>query len=255
MALTMPSASFGSNQVDFGGMMAPASATAMRSAIAVGWSAKATAAASDLTSRSSSLEPPPAADEVDPLVAARIGDAEDRLDHVPGEQRHRQPRHRIAALQDLGQDLGLQPELPPAAAENHADLVRPRRADRTVARLDRVAAADLAENRLGGETVQVAQHAVVVEDGHFLLRQQHGEERAVLDPPRLGDPERRGRAVVAVGDVERRQGVDGAGQRGDGRPSNTGQSSWRTPSSAVTSTAATPAEASASSASIAGVSG
>jgi hypothetical protein len=34
--LTMPSASFGSNQVDFGGMIAPASATAMRSRICVG---------------------------------------------------------------------------------------------------------------------------------------------------------------------------------------------------------------------------
>ena len=32
----MPSASFGSNQVDFGGMIPPASATAIRSAIAVG---------------------------------------------------------------------------------------------------------------------------------------------------------------------------------------------------------------------------
>jgi hypothetical protein len=34
--LTIPSASFGSNQVDFGGMIAPASATAMRSLICVG---------------------------------------------------------------------------------------------------------------------------------------------------------------------------------------------------------------------------
>ena len=34
--LTMPSASFGSNQVDFGGMISPASATAIRSAICVG---------------------------------------------------------------------------------------------------------------------------------------------------------------------------------------------------------------------------
>ena len=36
MWLTMPSASLGSNQVDFGGMIAPASATAMRSRISVG---------------------------------------------------------------------------------------------------------------------------------------------------------------------------------------------------------------------------
>ncbi len=34
--LTMPSASLGSNQVDFGGMIAPASATAIRSVISVG---------------------------------------------------------------------------------------------------------------------------------------------------------------------------------------------------------------------------
>ena len=36
MWLTMPSASFGSNQVDFGGMISPASATAIRSLICVG---------------------------------------------------------------------------------------------------------------------------------------------------------------------------------------------------------------------------
>ena len=36
MWLTRPSASLGSNQVDFGGMIAPASATAMRSLISVG---------------------------------------------------------------------------------------------------------------------------------------------------------------------------------------------------------------------------
>ncbi len=34
--LTMPSANFGSNQVDFGGMMPPASATAIRSSMLVG---------------------------------------------------------------------------------------------------------------------------------------------------------------------------------------------------------------------------
>ena len=32
----MPSASFGSNQVDFGGMISPASATAIRSVMVVG---------------------------------------------------------------------------------------------------------------------------------------------------------------------------------------------------------------------------
>ena len=34
--ITMPSRSFGSNQVDFGGMMSPASATAINSPIEVG---------------------------------------------------------------------------------------------------------------------------------------------------------------------------------------------------------------------------
>ena len=65
--------------------------------------------------------------------------------------------------------------------------------------------------------VQVAQHAVVVENGHLLLGQQHGEEIAVLDAAGLGHAQRRRRTVVAVGDVERRQGVDRAGQRLDRR--------------------------------------
>ena len=59
------------------------------------------------TSRSSSLQAAAAADEVDALVAARIGDAENRLDDVPGEQRDRQPRHRVGAARRLGRELGL----------------------------------------------------------------------------------------------------------------------------------------------------
>src|SRR5262245_18738970 len=57
--LTMPSTSLGSNQVDLGGMMPPASDTASRSSMAVGQSAKATAISPELTRRSSSPNPRP----------------------------------------------------------------------------------------------------------------------------------------------------------------------------------------------------
>src|SRR5690606_6770442 len=52
-----PSASFGSNQVDFGGISSSASATSMSSSMLVGWSANATAARRESTRRSSSSSP------------------------------------------------------------------------------------------------------------------------------------------------------------------------------------------------------
>ena len=143
------------------------------------------------------LEPAPTADEVDSLVATRIGNAENRFDYVSREQRHRQARDRIGASRGLGVDLGPERKAKPVSAENHADLVRAARADRLVARLDRVAPSDLAQDLVWGESVQVAQHAVVVENGHLLLWQQHGKKIAVFLGARLGNTQ--GRAPTGDG--------------------------------------------------------
>ena len=70
------------------------------------------------------LDPAPAADEVNPFVAARIGDAENRFDDISCEQRHRQARDRIGASRGLGGDLGLERKTMPTPGENHAHLVR-----------------------------------------------------------------------------------------------------------------------------------
>ena len=40
----------------------------------------------------------------------------------------------------------------------------------------RVALAQLRQQRFGTAAMQIPEHAVVVEDGHFVLRKQHGEE-------------------------------------------------------------------------------
>ena len=50
-----------------------------------------------------------------------------------------------------------------------------------------------------------------------MLRQQHRKKIAVLPATRLRDAQGRGRAVMAVGDIERGQGVDGARERRDRR--------------------------------------
>ena len=51
------------------------------------------------------------------------------------------------------------------------------------------------------------------------MRKHHGEEIAAARRAAagLGDARGRRRAVMAVGDIERRQGIEGARQRRDGR--------------------------------------
>ena len=65
----------------------------------------------------------------------------------------------------------------------------------------------------GGQTVQVLHHAVVVDDAELARGEGHGKEVAVLLTPRmvgipalalLSHTRRGGRAVMAVGDVQRR---------------------------------------------------
>ena len=91
----MPSASLGSNQVDFGGMMPPASATAIRSSMLRRVEREGHRHLAGVDAALELGEAAPAADEVDALVGARVGDAEERLDQVAGEQRDRQPADRV----------------------------------------------------------------------------------------------------------------------------------------------------------------
>ena len=93
----MPSASLGSNQVDFGGM------TARRrpppSGLPCGWGTARTPpplAAVD-PALLQLAQPANAADEIDALVGARILDAEDRRQQIVGEQAHRRPADRVGS--------------------------------------------------------------------------------------------------------------------------------------------------------------
>ena len=62
---------------------------------------------------------------------------------------------------------------------------------------------------------------MVVEDRHLVMREDHRQEIAVPPAPlpsrACATPRGRRRAVVAVGDVERRQGFDGAREAAIGR--------------------------------------
>ena len=84
---------------------------------------------------------------------------------------------------------------------------------------DREALAQLGEECLRRAAVQIPQHAVVVEDGHLVMRKDHREEiavRACAVAARLRHPRGGGGAVMPVGDVDRGQGVERARQRRDG---------------------------------------
>ena len=75
------------------------------------------------------------------------------------------------------------------------------------------ALAERGEQLVGVAAVQVLEHAVVVEDGHLVRRERGPRGSSAPTRPvaaRLGDARGGGRAVVAVGDVERGQRVDGA---------------------------------------------
>ncbi len=122
--LTMPSASLGSNQVDFGGMIS----AGVRDRHQVGHLRRVEREGRrHLAGRDPPLQPfqaAAAADEIDALVGALIGDAEQRLEHVARQQRDRQPADRIVC----GHELGIERQPVPAAGEEHAELARRGRA-------------------------------------------------------------------------------------------------------------------------------
>ena len=93
------------------------------------------------------------------------------------------------------------------------------RAHRLIRRRHRETLAERGEQLLGASPVQIADHAVVVEDGHLVMRKNHREEiavRAGRAAAPLRDPGGRGGTVVPVGDVDRRQRVEGFGQGANG---------------------------------------
>jgi hypothetical protein len=70
------------------------------------------------------------------------------------------------------------------------------------------------------KSVEVLDDAVVVEDAHLVVGEDHGQEGvggrlAAMLVARRGDARGGGGTVVAVGDVERRHGVEAGGDRGD----------------------------------------
>jgi hypothetical protein len=116
-----------------------------------------------------------------------------------------------------GGDFGFQRQTVPMPGQIHSGFARRGRAHRLIARRNRVGFAQPRQKLVRAVPVQIADDAVIVEDRHLVLREHHGEEiarRAIAAGFR--DTLRRGRAVMAVGDIERRQGIDGAGQRRDG---------------------------------------
>ena len=103
--ISNPSRSFGSNHVDFGGMISPASDTAIRSATLTGIQRerdRRLARVDQLLERPGAAR---AADEIDPLVGAHVGDLQHRrqqplLQHADVERADRirsRPARRAAA--------------------------------------------------------------------------------------------------------------------------------------------------------------
>ena len=78
-------------------MIPPASATAITSSIWVGVKRERHRHLARIDPARQLGEAAAAADEVDALVGALVGDAEDRLDQIVGEQRDRQPSTGSAA--------------------------------------------------------------------------------------------------------------------------------------------------------------
>ena len=120
-------------------------------------------------------EPAAAADEVDAFVGARVGDAEKRLDDVPGEQRDRQLPDRIV----LRDQIGPERKAVPSAGEIHAELGQSCGADGPIGTPDREALAQFGKEFFRVASVQIPDHAVVVQDGHLVMRKNHRQEIAV----------------------------------------------------------------------------
>ena len=187
----MPSASFGSNQVDFGGMIPPRVGDRHQVGHLGRIECKGDRHVAGRDPAFEFGEAARATDEIDAFVGPLIGDAEERLEHMARQQRDRQPSDRIA----LGDELGPQRQPVPAAVEIHAELRRSGRTYRPIRCRNREAFPQLGEERFRAAAVEVAYNPVVVQDRHLVMRKQHREKMAV----RRGKLSKRGRASSRSG--------------------------------------------------------
>ena len=202
-------------------MIWPASLTAIRSSIEVGWTAKAAALSPESTRFFNSPRPTDAADEIDARIEARIADAEDGFE----QQARQQPD--IEAGRDIvaGRRDGARRQAIPAAVHIETELAGLARTGFAVDGLDLADLLDVLEEFGRGQAVEIGDDPVVVEDPHFVGREDDGQEGFVpLGAGRgriggaagLGDPDGGIGAVMAVGDVERLLGLESIGQGAQG---------------------------------------
>ena len=132
------------------------------------------------------------------------------------EQGDRQPADRIVGRNEIGP----QRQPVPAAVEVHAELDEAAGRTGLSEALDSEAFAQLREQLLGAAAVEVAHDAVVVEDGHLMVRKEHREEvlmRAAARAAGFGDARSGGRAMMSVDRCRAPAGVDRARERGNRR--------------------------------------
>ena len=96
--INKPSLSLGSNHVDFGGMISPASETAMRSSILTGNSENATAAAPESTSRSRYWVPRAPPTKSIRVIRANVADLQNRFQQLLLQDAHVERTDRIGRI-------------------------------------------------------------------------------------------------------------------------------------------------------------
>ena len=166
---------FGSNQVDFGGMISPASAIAIRSWTVTGNMLKATAPAPLLTIFSSSPVAADAADELDALVGALVANPEQRREHEIVQARDVERRDRARARGGFA--AGVEPQR--ATRRRDTSRIRPC-ARRCRAGLDGNFRAQRGKERRRRVAREILHHAVIRQDLQALLRERDAEEPRVL---------------------------------------------------------------------------
>ena len=207
------------------------------------------------------IQPAAAADKIDALVAARIGDTKNRLDEcIASQERERQPRHRVSPRRRPGREFRAELQTVPAVAEHHADFARARRTHRLPACPRSCSVRPICRQCFfRAASVEVAQARGCNQGwSSAACGEQRGREIrcATFAATGFRNAFGRGGAMMAVGNIKCRQGVDRRGSARRWSPvSSITQSSWRSPSSAVTSTAGGPAATRASIASMPGALG
>ena len=203
-----PSRSFGSNHVDLGGMMPPASAIAIRSSMPTGNSENATAARPLATSRSSSACP-----RIPPTKSMRLS--------VRGSPTPRCGPSTVRC--NTSTSSASARDVPAGGAGNTSVCQRParyiptspRRRGRRVARAVRDERPQRRQERLRRLAAQVFDHSVVGQDPDLRVGERGGDERrrAPRARQRLPRARRTRDAMMAVGDVERGQRLERLHQR------------------------------------------